>query len=68
MPVFNQSRSTIIRLIILGVFAIILAQLVNLQLISGKYKKLAMENALFAKVVYHLRPQGKGHPEQYHPL
>jgi penicillin-binding protein 2 len=52
MPVFNQSRSTIIRLIILGVFAIILAQLVNLQLISGKYKKLAMENALFAKVVY----------------
>ncbi len=52
MSVFNQSRSTIIRLIILGVFAIMLAQLVNLQLISGKYKQLAMTNALFAKVIY----------------
>ncbi|MBC7903225.1 MAG: penicillin-binding protein 2 [Gemmatimonadaceae bacterium] len=52
MSVFNQSRSTIIRLIFLGVFVVIIAQLVNLQLISGKYKKLAMDNALFAKVIY----------------
>ena len=52
MSVFNQSRSNIIRLIFLGVFLIILGQLVNLQLISGKYKQLAMSNALFAKVVY----------------
>ncbi len=52
MPVFNQSRSTIIRLIFLGVFGIIIVQLINLQLISGKYKKQAMDNALFAKVVY----------------
>src|SRR5882757_11586908 len=52
MPVFNQSRSTIIRLIFLGVFAMIIAQLINLQLISGKYKQEAMNNALFAKVVY----------------
>ncbi len=52
MPVFNQSRSTIIRLIFLGVFGIIIAQLVNLQLVSGKYKQQAMQNALFAKVVY----------------
>ena len=52
MSVFNQSRSTIIRLIFLGVFIIILGQLINLQLFSGKYKQLAMNNALFAKVVY----------------
>ncbi|HTL07824.1 MAG TPA: penicillin-binding protein 2 [Chitinophagaceae bacterium] len=52
MSVFNQSRSTIIRLIFLGVFIIILGQLINLQLFSGKYKQLAMSNALFAKVVY----------------
>ncbi|MEO5681941.1 MAG: penicillin-binding protein 2 [Chitinophagaceae bacterium] len=52
MSVFNQSRSNIIRLIFLGVFIIIIGQLINLQLISGKYKQLAMNNALFAKVVY----------------
>src|SRR5882757_11564069 len=52
MPVFNQSRSTIIRLIFLGVFAMIIAQLINLQLVSKKYKQEAMTNALFAKVVY----------------
>ena len=52
MSVFNQSRSNIIRLIFLGVFIIIIGQLVNLQLFSGKYKQLAMSNALFAKVIY----------------
>ena len=52
MSVFNQSRSTIIRLIFLGIFIVIISQLVNLQLVSGKYKQLAMQNALFAKVVY----------------
>jgi penicillin-binding protein 2 len=52
MPVFNQSRSNIIRLIFVGVFLIIITQLVNLQLFSVKYKRLAMDNALFAKVVY----------------
>jgi penicillin-binding protein 2 len=52
MSVFNQSRSNIIRLIFLGVFFIILGQLVNLQLFSDKYKAAAMNNALFAKVVY----------------
>jgi penicillin-binding protein 2 len=52
MSVFNQSRSNVIRLIFLGVFVIIIGQLVNLQLISGKYKVLAMNNALFAKVIY----------------
>ena len=52
MSVFNQSRSNIIRLIFLGVFLIILGQLINLQLFSDKYKAAAMNNALFAKVVY----------------
>ena len=52
MSVFNQSRSNIIRLIFLGVFLIILGQLVNLQLLSDKYKAAAMNNALFAKVIY----------------
>lgn len=52
MSVFNQSRSTIIRLIFLGIFIVIIAQLMNLQLFSGKYKQLAFNNAVFAKVVY----------------
>jgi penicillin-binding protein 2 len=52
MSVFNQSRSTIIRLIFLGVFLIILVQLFNLQVISGKYRELALNNAVFAKVRY----------------
>ncbi|HJU45696.1 MAG TPA: penicillin-binding protein 2 [Chitinophagaceae bacterium] len=52
MSVFNQSRSTIIRLIFLGVFLIIIIQLFNLQIISRKYKQLAMENAVYPKRVY----------------
>jgi len=52
MPVFNQSRSTVIRLIFLAIFVVIIGQLVNLQLVSNKYVDLAMKNALFEKVVY----------------
>ncbi len=52
MSVFNQSRSHIIRLIFIVTFTVIIAQLVNLQIISGKYQKLAQENAVFRKVVY----------------
>jgi len=52
MSVFNQSRSTIIRLIFLGIFFIIIIQLFNLQVISGKYRQLAMDNAVFRKVIY----------------
>lgn len=52
MSVFNQSRSTIIRLIFLGVFFIIVIQLFNLQVLSGNYRQLAMNNAVFRKVVY----------------
>jgi penicillin-binding protein 2 len=52
MPVFNQSRSRIVKLIFLIAFLIILAQLFNLQVLSGKYRKLAMDNAVYAKIVY----------------
>lgn len=52
MSVFNQSRSNIIRLIFLGLFLIIIVQLFNLQVIQGKYKELAMMNAVFAKTKY----------------
>jgi penicillin-binding protein 2 len=55
MSVFNQSRSNIIRLIFVGMFIIIIAQLINIQIISSKYKKLAEENALYAKRVYPTR-------------
>lgn len=52
MALFNQSRSTIIRLIIGAVFLVIVVQLLNLQIITGKYRQLAMMNAVFPKVKY----------------
>ncbi|HEV7620679.1 MAG TPA: penicillin-binding protein 2 [Flavisolibacter sp.] len=52
MPVFNQSRSYIIRILFLIAFLVILAQLFNLQVVSSKYDKLAQENAVFKKIVY----------------
>ncbi|HVG14077.1 MAG TPA: penicillin-binding transpeptidase domain-containing protein, partial [Chitinophagaceae bacterium] len=52
MSVFNQSRSYIIRLIFIAIFIIIIVQLVNLQLVSGKYQQLAQDNAVFPKVMY----------------
>ena len=52
MPVFNQSRSRIIRLIFLSVFVVITAQLFYLQIVEGKYQQLAMDNAVYPKIVY----------------
>ena len=52
MSVFNQSRSYIIRLLFLVTFLIIIGQLLNLQVLSGKYQQLAQDNAVFRKVVY----------------
>ncbi len=52
MALFNQSRSRIIQLIFVGLFLIIFIQLFNLQILSGKYRQLAMDNAVFAKVRY----------------
>ena len=52
MPVFNQSRSRIIKLIFSVAFLVILAQLFNLQVISGKYTELARSNAVYPKILY----------------
>ena len=52
MPVFNQSRSRIIKLIFSVAFLVILAQLFNLQIVSGKYVELARNNAVYPKIVY----------------
>jgi penicillin-binding protein 2 len=52
MSVFNQSRSRVIRLIFLLVFLIIVGQLINLQILSGKYGPMAMDNAVYPKIVY----------------
>jgi len=52
MSVFNQSRSYFIRAIFLSVFVIIIAQLVNLQIFGSKYHQLALDNAVFQKIVY----------------
>ncbi|UAY57000.1 penicillin-binding protein 2 [Arachidicoccus terrestris] len=48
----NQSRSRIILGIFVVVFAIILAQLLNLQLFSPSYRLQAENNAIFRKVIY----------------
>ena len=52
MPVFNQSRSRIIKLIFAVAFLVILAQLFSLQVLSDKYGKLALDNAVYPKIVY----------------
>ncbi|MFI5129992.1 MAG: penicillin-binding protein 2 [Chitinophagales bacterium] len=52
MPVFNQSRSRIIRLIFLIAFFIIAARLFYLQIISSEFDRLAMNNAVFPKIIY----------------
>jgi penicillin-binding protein 2 len=52
MSVFNQSRSRIIRIIFFVAFLIIILQLFNLQVISGKYRRLADENAILRKTIY----------------
>lgn len=52
MSVFNQSRSRVIQFIFAGVFILITAQLVNLQVFSNKYKLAADSNAFYRKVVY----------------
>jgi penicillin-binding protein 2 len=52
MPVFNQSRSRIIRLIFLIAFLVIIARLFYLQVVSDEFDRLAMNNAVFPKIVY----------------
>ncbi|MBS1510850.1 MAG: penicillin-binding protein 2 [Bacteroidetes bacterium] len=52
MPVFNQSRKSVIILVFLITLAIIVLQLMNLQLFSSKYKLDAENQGIFRKVVY----------------
>lgn len=52
MPVFNQSRSYIIRILFILAFLVILVQLLNLQVLSNEYEIKARENALVQKTVY----------------
>lgn len=55
MPVFNQSRSYIIRLLFLLAFLVIVVQLFNLQILSSEYEIKAQQNALLKKTVYPAR-------------
>ncbi len=52
MSVFNQSRSRVIRLIFFAAFLLIIIQLLNLQIFSGKYGNLAKDNAILKKIIY----------------
>jgi penicillin-binding protein 2 len=52
MPVFNQSRSRIIRLIFLVAFLVIIIRLFFLQVVSSDFERLAMDNAVFPKIIY----------------
>lgn len=52
MSVFNQSRQTVIRLIILSVFVILVARLFILQLLSPQFKLQALDNAVDKKIIY----------------
>jgi penicillin-binding protein 2 len=52
MSVFNQSRQTVVRLIFAAIFLVIIARLFTLQVISGKYQKLAQDNAILRQVIY----------------
>jgi penicillin-binding protein 2 len=52
MPVFNQSRSRIVRLIFLVAFLVIISRLFYLQIMSSEFDRLAMNNAVFPKIVY----------------
>jgi penicillin-binding protein 2 len=52
MSVFNQSRKNVIMLFFVGIFVIIVLQLMNLQIFSSKYKVQAEDQGTFRKVIY----------------
>jgi penicillin-binding protein 2 len=52
VSVFNQSRKKVIMLVFVGMFAIIILQLANLQLFSSKYSDEAKMQGTFRKVIY----------------
>ncbi len=52
MPLYNQSRQTVIQGIILSVFAILIVRLFILQVLSPQYQIQAMDNAVYRNIVY----------------
>lgn len=52
MSVFNQSRSRIIRLLFALAFIVIAGQLFYLQVLSGKFRQMADDNAILRRTVY----------------
>ncbi|MEO6405323.1 MAG: penicillin-binding transpeptidase domain-containing protein [Ferruginibacter sp.] len=52
MPVFNQSRKNVIRIIFVVFFLVIIVRLFSLQVASDKYRILADDQGIFRKVVY----------------
>lgn len=52
MSVFTQSRSYIVRIVFAIAFLVIIGRLFTLQVLSSKYEKAAMDNAIFKKIVY----------------
>ena len=52
MSVFNQNRSRIVQTIFVATFVLIVLQLINLQIISSKYRIEAESNAYLRKVIY----------------
>ncbi len=52
MSVYHQARSRTIQFLILAVFLVILIRLFYLQVIDSRYRQLAMDNAVYAKVIY----------------
>jgi penicillin-binding protein 2 len=52
VPVYNESRKNIIRLIFIFTTVIVIIRLFTLQIITSKYKMLAEDQGIFRKVVY----------------
>jgi penicillin-binding protein 2 len=52
MPVFNQPRSSIIRLIFAGAFLLLMIRLFQFQILGTDYQRLADENAYIKKTVW----------------
>ena len=52
MALYNSNRSGIIQIIIGVVVAVIVGQLISLQIFSNRYKLAADNNAIFRKIIY----------------
>ena len=52
MPLYHQSRQTVIQAIFLVVFLILIVRLFVLQMLSPQYQMQAMDNAVYRSIVY----------------